>query len=60
LTDSHTTSSRGNTTPGIVPPVLRTPNGLRQEPNQNGPDRPNRSGKLAAEEEISSKELEAI
>jgi hypothetical protein len=32
--DASEEESRGDTMPGIVPPVLRTPSGLRQEPNQ--------------------------
>jgi hypothetical protein len=47
--------SRGNTTPGIVPPVLQTPSGPRQ-----GPDRPSKKERHAANERSSIKELEAM
>jgi hypothetical protein len=45
---------------GIVPPVLRTPTGPRQGPIQNGPDRPNKKERHAANERSSIKELEAM
>ena len=58
--DAREEESRGNRTIGIVPPVLRTPSGLRQAPSRNGPNRPNKKERLAAEETIRSKESEAI
>ncbi len=52
--------SRGNRTPGIVPPVLRTPNGPRQGPVQNSPGRPFKMEGNAANENSSIKEIEAL
>jgi hypothetical protein len=43
-----------------MPPVLRTPNGLRQEPSLNGPDRPSKMEGNAANKISSIKEIEAL
>jgi hypothetical protein len=40
-----------------MPPVLRTPNGLRQDPSQNGLNQPDEDEKLVAKEKESSREL---
>ena len=43
-----------------MPPVLRTPNGLRQEPSRNGPHRPSKMEGISANEISSIKEIEAL
>ncbi len=55
--DAREEESRGNRTIGIVPPVLRTPSGLRQAPSRDGPNRRNKKERLAAEETIQSQRV---